>query len=70
LRYFYSSGNDVRVSTGSAFTSVKGVNRLNKDGAAVSLNAGAWLNPRTNVLFSVTNATKDPSYTLALGYRF
>jgi len=70
LRYFYSSGNDVRVSTGSAFTSVKGVNSLNKDGTAVSLNAGAWLNPRTNVLFSVTNATKDPSYTLALGYRF
>jgi hypothetical protein len=69
-RYFYSSGNNVHVSTGGPFTSVKGVNRLNKDGTFVSLNAGAWLNSNANVLFSVTNATKDPSYTLALGYRF
>ncbi len=70
LRYFYSSGGDVRVSTGGAFTSVKGVNRLSKDGTAVSLNAGAWLNQNTNVLLSVTNATKDPSYTVSVGYRF
>ncbi len=70
LRYFYSNGNDVRVSTGGTFTSVKGVNRLNKDGTAISLNAGAWLNSNTNVLLSVTNATKDPSYTVAFGYRF
>jgi hypothetical protein len=70
LRYFYSSGGDVRVSTSGAFTSVKGVNRLSKDGMAVSLNAGAWLNQNTNVLLSVTNATKDPSYTVSVGYRF
>jgi hypothetical protein len=70
LRYFYSSGSNVQVSTGGAFTSVKGVNLLNRNGTAVSLNAGAWLNSNANVLFSVTNATKDPSYTVALGYRF
>jgi hypothetical protein len=70
LRYFYSNGNDVRVSTGGSFTSVKGVNRLNNNGTFVSLNAGAWINSNTSLLFSVTNATKDPSYTVALGYRF
>lgn len=70
LRYFYSSGNDVRVSTGSVFTSVKGTNLLNRNSTAVSLNAGAWFNSNANLLLSVTNATKDPSYTIALGYRF
>jgi hypothetical protein len=70
LRYFYSNGNDVRVSTGGTFTSIKGVNRLNKDGTAVSLNAAALINSNANLLLSVTNATKDPSYTVALGYRF
>lgn len=70
LRYFFSTGDDVRISTGGEFTTVKGVNRLNRDGTAVSLNAGAWLNPKTNILFSVGNATRDPSYSVSLGYRF
>lgn len=70
LRYFYTHGNDVRVSTGGAFTSVAGANAFSKESSTVSLNAGAWINPNTNVLFSVSNATRNPSYTVAVGYRF
>ena len=70
LRYFYSNGDNVRASTGGSYTTVKGVNNLKREGSAVSLNAGAWFNPNTNMLFSVSNATKDPSYTVSVGYRF
>lgn len=70
LNYFYSTGDDVRVSTGGVFTTVDGTNNLQKEGSTISLNAGAWLNTNTNVLFSVSNATKDPSYTIAVGFRF
>lgn len=70
LRYFYSSGNNVRASTGGSFTSVNGVNSLKREMSVMSLNAGAWFNPKTNVLLSVSNVTKDPSYSLAFGYRF
>lgn len=70
LRYVYSNGSDVRVSTGGTFTNVRGTNALSKEGSTLSLNAGAWINPNTNVLFSVSNATRDPSYTVAVGYRF
>ena len=69
-RYFYSNGNDVKASTGGNYITVKGVNNLKRNGSTVSLNAGAWLNSNTSILLSVSNATKDPSYTLAVGYRF
>lgn len=70
LRYFYSNGDSVRASTGQSYATVKGVNHLKRSGSTVSLNAGAWFNPNTNMLFSVSNATKDPSYTVSVGYRF
>jgi len=70
LRYFYNSGNDVSVSTGGNFASVRGTNNLSKTSSTVSLNTGAWLTPNTNVLFSVSNVTKDPSYSVSIGYRF
>lgn len=70
LRYFYSNGSEVRASTGGSYTTVNGVNNLKREGSTVSLNAGAWFNPNTNMLFSVSNATKDPSYTVSVGYRF
>jgi hypothetical protein len=70
LRYFYSNGDSVRASTGGSFTTVNGVNHLKREGSTLSLNAGAWFNPNTNMLFSVSNATKDPSFTVAFGYRF
>jgi len=70
LRYFYTHGNNVRVSTGSAFATVNGANQFSNKGSTVSLNAGAWFNRDTNLLFSVRNATRNPSYTVALGYRF
>ena len=70
LRYFYSNGTEVRVSTGGPFTTVKGFNALSREGTVVSLNAGTWLSPTATMLFSVSNATKDPSYTVSLGYRF
>jgi len=70
LRYFYSSGSNIRVSTGDVFTNVNGVNNLDEEGSTVSLNAGSWLNPKTNLLFSVSNIVKDPSYTIAVGFRF
>ena len=69
-RYFYSSGDDVRVSTGGTFTSVQGVNRLSSEGVIVSINAGTWLSNRTNLLLSVSNATNDPTFTVSLGRRF
>jgi hypothetical protein len=70
LRYFYTNGDQVQASTGGSFTTVNGVDHLKRTGSTVSLNAGAWFNPKANMLISVSNATKDPSYTIAFGYRF
>lgn len=70
LRYFYSNGNEVRVSTGGNFATVNGTNLLKRQNSTVSINTGAWLNSNTSILFSISNVTKDPSYTVAFGYRF
>lgn len=70
LRYFYSNGDRVQASTGGSFTTVNGVDHLKRTGSTVSFNAGAWFNPKANMLISVSNATKDPSYSIAFGYRF
>jgi hypothetical protein len=70
LRYFYTNGDQVQASTGGSFTTVNGVNQLKRTGSTISLNAGAWFNPKANMLISVSNATKDPSYSIAFGYRF
>lgn len=70
LRYFYSSGSDVKAAMDGPSIKVKGVNYLKKENSTVSFNTGAWFNPNTNMLFSVSNVTKDPSFTVAFGYRF
>lgn len=70
LNYFYSNGETVRASTGGVFTDIAGVNDLDKERVTVSVNAGAWLTTNTNVLFSVRDATNNPSYMLSLGYQF
>lgn len=70
LRYFYKNSDTIRASTGGPFIEVNGVNSLRPQGSTVSLNAGAWFTPNTNLLISVSNATRDPSYTVAIGHRF
>ena len=70
LNYFYSSGANVRASTGGAFTDIAGTNDLGRGKVTASINAGARLTPNTNVLFSVRDTTNNPSYMLSLGYMF
>lgn len=70
LNNFYNPDQHVSFSTGSTYLTSTAASSLFSSQATVSVNAGAVLKRKTNIGLSISNLTKDPSYTLSLGMKF